>query len=126
MIFSALYFRFVSVIHITRLRPHEIPNHPLIKPAPNPVAPKRQFVEAIQRDLPCPDLLRKIFRFARWANQNYKPRRLVPKERGVGHRHERWDGMRWTRQRRCEADSAGRVYPVSDIACTRRRRQSPV
>src|SRR3981189_3513603 len=29
MIFSALYFRFVSVIHITRLRPHEIPNHPL-------------------------------------------------------------------------------------------------
>jgi hypothetical protein len=22
------------------------------------------------------------------------------RERGVGHRHERWDGMRWTRQRR--------------------------
>src|ERR1700680_379198 len=23
-----------------------------------------------------------------------------PQERGVGHRHERWDRMRWTRQRR--------------------------
>ena len=27
--------------------------------------------------------------------------------RGVGHRHERWDGMRWTRQRRARAWIAG-------------------
>jgi hypothetical protein len=26
-------------------------------------------------------------------------RHPVPKKRGVGHRHERWDGLRWTRQR---------------------------
>src|SRR5260370_37389411 len=31
--------------------------------------------------------------------------------------------MRWTRQRRCEADSAGRVCPVSDVPCARRRRR---
>jgi hypothetical protein len=37
------------------------------------------------------------------------------RERGVGHRHERWDGMRWTRQRR--ARKCGRragFEPVSE------------
>jgi hypothetical protein len=31
-----------------------------------------------------------------------------PLMRGVGHRHERWDGMRWTRQRRARKLVAGR------------------
>ena len=31
-----------------------------------------------------------------------------PRGRGVGHRHERWDGMRWTRQRRAR-DGDGRA-----------------
>jgi hypothetical protein len=31
--------------------------------------------------------------------------------RGVGHRHERWDGMRWTRQRQARKGSAGRDEP---------------
>jgi hypothetical protein len=32
-----------------------------------------------------------------------------PRGRGVGHRHERWDGMRWTRQRRARDGMAGRA-----------------
>src|SRR5258706_6479357 len=36
--------------------------------------------------------------------------RAVPSpRRGVGHRHERWGGMRWTRQRRAREGIAGRV-----------------
>ena len=31
-----------------------------------------------------------------------------PRERGVGHRHERWDGMRWTRRHRARDGMAGR------------------
>jgi hypothetical protein len=35
--------------------------------------------------------------------------------RGVGHRHERWDGMRWTRRRRARDGIAGRASKlVSD------------
>jgi hypothetical protein len=34
--------------------------------------------------------------------------------RGVGHRHERWDGMRWTRQRRRALMSQGGFWPKSD------------
>ena len=32
-----------------------------------------------------------------------------PRGRGVGHRHERWDGMRWTRQCRARDEIAGRA-----------------
>jgi len=32
-----------------------------------------------------------------------------PRGRGVGHRHERWDGMRWTRQRQARDGIAGRA-----------------
>jgi hypothetical protein len=32
-----------------------------------------------------------------------------PRGRGVGHRHERWDGMRWTRQCRARDGMAGRA-----------------
>jgi hypothetical protein len=32
-----------------------------------------------------------------------------PRGRGVGHRHERWDGMRWTRRRRARDGMAGRA-----------------
>ena len=36
--------------------------------------------------------------------------RAIPfRKRGVGHRHERWDGMRWTRQRRARNAIAGRI-----------------
>ena len=37
-------------------------------------------------------------------------RHPVPRRRGVGHRHERWDGLRWTRQRRAREVFAGRVF----------------
>jgi len=62
----------------------------------------------------CDELARRaIFRFRRRANQNYKPRRPVPR-RGVGHRHERWDGMRWTRQHGARWRSQGEMNLVSD------------
>ena len=36
-----------------------------------------------------------------------------PDQRGVGHRRERWGGLRWTRQRRvCKGSQGG--FPVSD------------
>jgi hypothetical protein len=41
--------------------------------------------------------------------------RPVPsRKRGVGHRHERWDGMRWTRQRRARDVTQGGLRLVSD------------
>jgi hypothetical protein len=39
---------------------------------------------------------------------------IPSRERGVGHRHERWDGMRWTRQRRRATRSQGGFRSVSD------------
>src|ERR1700730_15256222 len=60
-------------------------------------ARKGDFIEADQSDLlPCPAPFAKIFLFSRNPNHFYIPRRPVP-QRGVGHRHERWGGMRWTR-----------------------------
>jgi hypothetical protein len=32
-----------------------------------------------------------------------------PEKRGVGHRHERWGGLRWTRQRQARKVFAGRL-----------------
>ncbi|MGB7939011.1 MAG: hypothetical protein WCF72_10375, partial [Pseudolabrys sp.] len=32
-----------------------------------------------------------------------------PEKRGVGHRHERWGGLRWTRQRQAREVFAGRL-----------------
>jgi hypothetical protein len=54
-----------------------------------------------------PVLLAKIFRFPRRANHLYKLAPSRSEQRGVGHRHERWDGMRWTRQRRARLRSQG-------------------
>jgi hypothetical protein len=39
---------------------------------------------------------------------------IPSRERGVGHRHERWDGMRWARQRRARDVSQGGLRLVSD------------
>ena len=44
--------------------------------------------------------------------------------RGVGHRHERWSGMRWTRQRRARFRIAGR-FSVSDFERADERRCFP-
>ena len=41
------------------------------------------------------------------------------RKRGVGHRHGRWDGMRWTRQRRARLRLQG-GSPVSDRSARRR------
>ena len=43
------------------------------------------------------------------------PARAIPfRKRGVGHRHERWDGMRWTRQRRVRLGWQGKLRLVSN------------
>jgi hypothetical protein len=42
-----------------------------------------------------------------------KTRAPCPGKRGVGHRHERWGGLWWTRQRRARDVFAGR-FPVSE------------
>jgi hypothetical protein len=65
----------------------------------------------------------KIYRFAAPPNQLYNS--AVPfRTRGVGHRHERWNGMRWTRQRRARRMIAGR-FAVSDHRAPDERRLSP-
>ena len=72
------------------------------------VARKIRFVEADQRDLPCPVPSAKIFRFFRNANQSMWFA-IPSRKRGVGHRHERWGGLRWTRQRPRAGVIEGRV-----------------
>jgi hypothetical protein len=42
-------------------------------------------------------------------------------KRGVGHRHERWDRLRWTRQRRARDVFAGR-FSVSECGAQDERR----
>ena len=66
----------------------------------------------------CPALPRKIFRFPRRANQRYKLAPSRSEQRGVGHRHERWDGMRWTRQRR--ARDCDRRAVLRERSCSAR------
>jgi hypothetical protein len=83
------------------------------KQARKPFAPKIEFREADQADLGRPVPSPKIFRFSLTPNQLYNPRRPALM-RGVGHRHERWGGMRWTRQRRARKGSLGGSWPVSD------------
>jgi hypothetical protein len=78
----------------------------------------------LHADLPggplgCPALVVKIFLFSPDPNHFYNPRRPGP-QRGVGHRHERWGGMRWTRQRWRVMGSQGGFYLVSDHQARRR------
>jgi len=44
-----------------------------------------------------------------------------PAKRGVGHRHERWGGMRWTRQRRRVVVLAGRASVCERTQCADER-----
>jgi hypothetical protein len=46
----------------------------------------------------CPAPFAKIFLFSPDAN-HFLIRPILSRKRGVGHRHERWGGMRWTRRR---------------------------
>jgi hypothetical protein len=52
------------------------------------------------------------------------------RKRGVGHRHERWDGMRWTRQRRARLRSQGgfreRSCSAQDERCSHVRQSRVV
>ncbi|WP_291564980.1 hypothetical protein, partial [Bradyrhizobium sp.] len=46
--------------------------------------------------IPRPVSFAKIFRFAA-AQITFTISAVLSRKRGVGHRHERWGGMRWTR-----------------------------
>ena len=61
----------------------------------------------------CPALPQKIFRFRRRANQVYELAPSFPGKRGVSRSSRTRGGMRWTRQRRREAATQGRVILVS-------------
>ena len=65
------------------------------------------FLQCSQGDLLRPVWVAKIFRFRRRANQSLPACAIPFRKRGVGHRHERWDGMRWTRQCRARLFSRG-------------------
>jgi hypothetical protein len=57
-------------------------------------SPKNDFTERFQRDLPCPALLRKIFRFTRRANQWFLSARLTRQEGRLAIvTNARWDAV---------------------------------
>jgi hypothetical protein len=58
-------------------------------------------------------------------SQKYSSSHFPQITRGVGHRHERWDGMRWTRQCRRAMESQGRFKPVSGRQRARRTALNP-
>src|ERR1700737_1327487 len=75
------------------------------------VAHSPRFIEPDQRDLPCPVLFAKIFRFSLYPNQIYIPHRPVP-QRGGSRSSRTRGGMRWTRA----------VLQTRALTCGRRRR----
>jgi hypothetical protein len=77
----------------------------------------------IQRDLPCPVPFTKRFRLTRRANQNYKPRRLVLKRGALAIVTNVGTGCGGRGSVGVRSISQG-GFPVSGIACARRRRQS--
>ena len=76
-------------------------------------APMRDFLQQLQADLPCPASAAKIIRFAADPKSPLQLPPSRPEKRGVGHRHERWGGLRWTRQRQAREVFAGR-FSVSE------------
>ena len=57
----------------------------------------------------CQSPLKKIFLFS--IDPDSVQNSSIPsRERGVGHGHERWDGLRWTRQRCARKVIAGRFF----------------
>ena len=60
-------------------------------------------------DLACPAPIRKISRFSFEPNHRPLARRPAPDRGAYRDRHGRWDGMRWTRQRRRASWIAGRA-----------------
>src|ERR1700761_1591552 len=61
-------------------------------------ARKPEFIKTVQAVSSGPAMRGKILRFH--SRPNHLPMApSCPGTRGVGHRHERWDGMRWTRMR---------------------------
>ena len=69
----------------------------------------------------CPVPFTKIFLSPRRANHLYKFAPSRSHKRGVGHRHERWDGMQWTQHRVRRTRRCGRRSRV--VLTPRRWRQ---
>ena len=83
------------------------------------VARKSRFIERVQRDLPCPDLIAKIFRFVADPN-HFISIASHPTQRGVAQRHERGAGCGGRGSARALEGSQG-GFPVSDSTARRRR-----
>jgi hypothetical protein len=91
----------------------------------NSLLENADLLRQLNGDLPRPVYARKRIRSATDPNQHYK-RAVSSRKRGVGHRHERSDGMRWTRRGRARNARAGRVLrPVSSWAARRRTMLKP-
>jgi hypothetical protein len=67
-----------------------------------------EFLERDQSDSTRPAQSPKLIAFSPDPNQIHNAA-IPSRGRGVGHRHERWDGMRWTRQRRARRGIAGQA-----------------
>ena len=78
-----------------------------------PTRRANHFASASRLIVTCPAPFAKIFRFCRSANQTYDLASR-PGKRGVGHRHERWGGERWTRQCPRAAVIAGRILSIRE------------
>ena len=78
--------------------------------------PADRTITARPQSLICPSwqetyfALRKNFSLNAPPKSNLQLPPSCPEKRGVGHRHERWDGLRWTRQRRARGVFAGRFF----------------
>src|SRR5258708_22483463 len=110
MIFSALNYLQFGSFHRARIRATRL-RRPF---ALARKVPDGQITSKVAGAV-CPALLPKIFRFPRRANHLYRFALSRPARGAYHDRRERWDGMRWTRQRRRAIVVAGRVFgPVSD------------
>src|SRR5260370_396210 len=97
--------------------------YPSVKPAPIPSLEKTDLSSRFNVICPVQTLQQKYSSSHLPPNQGHNSAVLF-RSRGVGRRHERWDEMRWTRQRRARTRSQGGC-PVSDHRAPDERRQSP-
>jgi hypothetical protein len=87
-----------------------------VKPLARCPRRKAEFSQPLQSVSACPPPSPKTFFFPPTPN-HLRMVAIPSRERGVGHRHERWGGKRWTQRRRRARGSQGRR-----LACERSAR----
>ena len=84
------------------------------------------------QSLICPSWQETYFPLAQNFSLNAQPKSHLqlplsrPEKRGVGQRHERWDGLRWTRQRQARGVFAGRFFRERATRADERRLNASV